>query len=43
MQDAIAGLVAPWVVAYCIAVVVSIGAMYLKLQVFYDQFRCIHA
>ena len=40
MQDAVADLVAPWVIAFAVAVVVSMIAMFMRVKVFFEQLRC---
>ena len=42
-QDAVSSLVAPWIVAYAVATVVSLVAMCINFRVFYKQMRCAHA
>ena len=40
MQEALADLVTPWIVAYAIAVVASVAAIFVKVRVFLQQLRC---
>ena len=39
-QDALSDLVTPWLIFYALAVVVSLLAIFVKLNVFYRQLRC---
>ena len=40
MQEALADLVTPWIIAYAIAVVASVAAIFVKVRVFWQELRC---